>query len=73
MIKSIYIHNPPSQQIYIPKPLSEFFFYITFYTALFIGDIPDVWRVERSFKLLFNVRHGKLLILHNASKRSTLH
>lgn len=64
MIKNIYIHNPMAQQTYIPKPLSKFFFYITFCAALFIRDIPDVWGVEGSVKLLFNVRHGKLLILH---------
>ena len=42
MIKSIYIHNPTDPLTYIPKPLSKFFFYITFSAALFIENIPDV-------------------------------
>lgn len=32
--------------MYIPKPPSKFFFYITFYAALLIGDIPDVLRLR---------------------------
>lgn len=42
MIKSTYIHNPTVQQTYIINPLSGFFFSITSYTALLMGDIPDV-------------------------------
>lgn len=63
MIKSIYIHNPTAHQAYIPKPLSKFFFYITFYSALFLKtyQMSEGWRGQ--LKLLFSVRHGKLLIL----------
>lgn len=64
MIKSTYIHNPSAQQIYTANPLSRFFFSITSYALLRMGDIPDVWRVEGSAKLPVNVRHSKLFILH---------